>query len=82
MYLKVRKNGASENYVEECFTSKDGKRKKYVFENVTIGHEVMIFWNCDKDWFWVYNDGSIDGYCEFFRDRITKLITPKESEEK
>ena len=78
LYLKARKNGASENYVEECFTSKDGKRNKYVFENVTIGHEVMIFWNYDKDWFWVYNDGSIDGYCEFFRDRITKLITPKD----
>lgn len=78
LYLKARKNGAGKDSVKECFTSKDGKRDKYVFDGVTAGHEVMIFWNYDVDWFWVYNDGSINGYCEFFRDRITKLITPKE----
>ena len=81
LYLKMRKNGASEDSVKECFTSKDGKRNKYVFDNVTAGHEVMIFWNCDEDWFWVYNDGSINGYCEIFRENITKLITPKENNE-
>lgn len=58
--------------------SKDGTRNKHVFDSVTAGHEVMIFWNYDEDWFWVYNDGSINGYCEFFREKITKLITPKE----
>lgn len=78
LYLKARKNGASEESVKECFTSKDGIRDKYVFDNVTTGHEVMIFWNYDEDWFWVYNDGSINGYCEFFREKITNLITPKE----
>lgn len=78
LYLKMRKNGASEDSVKECFTSKDGMRNKHVFDSVTVGHEVMIFWNYDEDWFWVYNDGSISGYCEFFREKITKLITPKE----
>ena len=78
LYLKMRKNGASEDSVKECFTSKDGKRSNYVFDNVTTGHEVMIFWNYDEDWFWVYGDGSINGYCEFFRNKLTKLITPKE----
>ena len=78
LYLKMRKNGASEDSVKECFTSKNGKRDKYVFDGVTAGHEVMIFWNYDEDWFWVYNDGSINGYCEFFREKITKLITQKE----
>ena len=81
LYLKMRKNGASEDSVKECFTSKDGKRDKYVFDGVTAGHEVMIFWNYDEDWFWVYNDGSINGYCEFFRENITKLITSKENNE-
>lgn len=77
LYLKMRKNGSSEDSVKECFTSKNGKRDKYVFDGVTAGHEVMIFWNYDEDWFWVYNDGSIDGYCDFFRENITKLITQK-----
>ena len=78
LYLKMRKNGASEDSVKECFTSKDGKRDKHVFDGVTAGREVMIFWNYDEDWFWVYNDGSINGYCEFFRENIAKLITSKE----
>lgn len=78
LYLKMRKNGASEGSAKECFTSTDGMRNKHVFDSVTVGHEVMIFWTCDEDWFWVHNDGSISGYCEFFREKITKLITPKE----
>lgn len=78
LYLVLKKNGASDTMVNDCFKSEDGDRKSFVFENVTIGHEVIIFWNDDNDWFWVYNDGSINGYCEFFRDKITKLITPKE----
>lgn len=80
LYLKARKHGASENSINECFTAV-GHREDYVFDNVTIGHEVMIFWNYDEDWFWVYRDGSINGYCEFFRDKITKLITPETENE-
>lgn len=78
LYLKARNNGASESSVNDCFKSTDGKRNSYVFSNVTAGHEVMIFWNYDEDWFWVYGDGSIEAFCNFHKDRITKLITPKE----
>lgn len=83
LYLKATKNGASEKYIKECFTSVDGiKRKDYVFDNVTIGHEVMIFWGYDSDWFWVYNDGSLNGYFEWLRNNYNKIITPKETETK
>lgn len=78
LYLKARNNGASESSVNNCFKSTDGKRNNYVFSNVTYGHEVMVFWNYDEDWFWVYGDGSIEAFCNFHKDRITKLITPKE----
>lgn len=81
LYLKAMKNGASEKNIDSCFVSKDGKRNDFVIENVTVGHEVMIFWSYDEDWFWVYKDGSIDGYCEYFKERITKLITPKSKKE-
>ena len=77
LYLKMSKNGASEDSVKECFTSKDGKRDKYVFDGVTAGHEVMIFWNYDEDWFWVYNDGSINGYCDFFQREYYKAYYTK-----
>lgn len=82
LYLRAMKNGASEEIIDSCFTSKDGKRKDFVIENVTVGHEVMIFWTYDEDCFWVYKDGSINGYCEYFKERITKLITPESKEEK
>lgn len=72
LYLKAQKNGAGESSIQQCFAS--------VIDNITIGHEVMIFWAYDNDWFWVYKDGSINGYAEFFREKITKLITPNKEE--
>ena len=79
LYLKAMKNGASEKYIKDAFTSEDGiKRKDFVFDNVTIGHEVLIFWSYENDWFWVYKDGSLDGYLSWIRDNYTKIITPKE----
>ena len=78
LYLKARNNGASESSVNDCFKSTDGERNNYVFSNVTYGHEVMIFWDYEEQWFWVYGDGSIEAFCNFYKDRITKLITPKE----
>jgi hypothetical protein len=49
-----------------------------VFDNVTIGHEVLIFWSYENDWFWVYKDGSLDGYFNWVKDNYIKLTTPKE----
>lgn len=77
LYLKLKKHGAGECSTKECFTSENGMRKDFVFDGVTYGHEVMIFWSFDSDWFWVYRDGSINGYVEYFRDKIKKLITPE-----
>ena len=78
LYLTMLQNGANEKDIKRCFTSEDGKRKDFVFDNVTIGHEVMIFWSYEDDWFWVYKDGSLDGYFSWLRDKYNKIITPKE----
>ena len=78
LYLKALSNGASEKSIEGAFTSKDGIRANYVFDNVTAGHEVLIFWGYENDWFWVYGDGSLEGYFRWLRERYTKIITPKE----
>ena len=81
LYLKAIKNGASDKCIKEAFTSVDGKRKDYVFDSVTIGHEVLIFWAYDNDWFWVYKDGSLDGYFKWLKERYIKIITPKKEKE-
>ena len=81
LYLTLKKHNSSESSINECFTSKDGVRKDYVFDGITIGHEVIICFSYDQDWFWTYKDGSIEGYLSWIRDRITKLITPKEEPE-
>jgi hypothetical protein len=78
LYLTMTQNGASEDNIKSCFTSVDGKREKFVFDNVTIGHEVMIFWGDDEDWFWVCNDGSLEGYFDWIKSNYFKIITPKE----
>ena len=79
LYLTMIKNGASESNIKDCFTSVSGNRKDFVFDNVTIGHEVLIFWGYDEDWFWTYKDGSLEGYFSWLRDKYTKIITPKEN---
>lgn len=78
LYLKAIKNGASDKYIKDCFTSEDGKRADFVFDGVTIGHEVLIFWSYDQDWFWTHKDGSLDGYFNWIRDKYNKLVAPKE----
>ena len=80
LYLKAIKNGAKDKDIQECFTSADGiSRKDYVFDSVTIGHEVLIFWSYDNDWFWVYKDGSLDGYFSWIRDKYNKIIASEEN---
>ena len=81
LYLKAITNGATEKGIKDAFTSDDGKRENFVFDNVTIGHEVLVFWSYDKDWFWVYKDGSLNGYFEFLKERYDKIITPKEDKQ-
>ena len=81
LYLKARKNGATEYSIKECFTAETENRKDYVFDNVTSGHEVIICWSYDKDHFWLHRDGSIEGYLSYLRDKMTALITPKEKTE-
>ena len=78
LYLKMAKNGASEYNIESCFASKDGNRSNFVFDNVTIGHEVLIFWGYDEDWFWTYGDGSLEGYFGWLKEKYKKIVTPKE----
>ena len=79
LYLKAIKNGASDKNIKDAFTSTDGiSRKDFVFDGVTVGHEVLIFWGYDADWFWVYKDGSLEGYFNWLKEKYTKIITPKE----
>ena len=78
LYLTMVKNGASESNINSCFTFDGTSRKDFVFDNVTIGHEVLIFWGYDEDWFWTYKDGSLEGYFSWLRDKYNKIITPKE----
>lgn len=79
LYLSLTKKGLTESDIEYCFTSKDGKRADYVFDSVTVGHEVLIFWSYDEDHFWVYKDGSLEGYFSWLKDRYNRIITPKEN---
>jgi hypothetical protein len=79
LYLKAIKNGATDKSIKDAFTSEDGERKDFVFDGVTIGHEVLIFWSYENDWFWVHKDGSLDGYFSWIRDRYNKIIAPKEN---
>lgn len=72
LYIKLSKKYRDTKYVEGYFIN---------FNQITTGHEVIIWWNYDEDGFWKYGDGSIEGYLSYLRERITKLITPEEKGE-
>ena len=70
----MRQAGASENDIKCCFESENGNRANFVFDGVTHGHEVLIFWSYDGNWFWVYGDGSLNGYFEWIRRNYEKIL--------
>ena len=80
MYLKLSKNGASEGTIKDVFSSEN--RQQYIFDNVTFGHAVMVFWSYDGDWAWTYGNGSIEDYCKWIKSNYDEIITPENSETK
>lgn len=79
LYLKAASNGARDKDIQECFTSENGSRKDFVFDNVTAGHEVLVFWSYDGDWFWVHGNGSLEGYFGWIRDKYNRIIATEEN---
>lgn len=80
LYLQLQKANASESDIKSCFESTE-HRKGYSFDSVTCGHEVIIWWSYDLDRFWVYGDGSIDGYVDWFKKRVARIIYPPQTTE-
>lgn len=78
LYLKATQKGASESDIEYAFKSVDGRRKDFVFDSVTVGHEVLIFWSYEQTHFWVYKDGSVNGYCDYIKERYLSIVSPEE----
>ncbi len=70
LYLVLSNNGVSETEINQYFEKQ--------FSNITIGHEVIIFWYYEDDGFYVYGDGSLNGYFEYVKNKYTELTTPKE----
>lgn len=53
-----------------------------ICKQITVGHEVLIFWAYDGDYFWVIKDGSINGYCDWIKENYASIVASKEPETK
>lgn len=51
-----------------------GEDAKFGFNNITLGHEVIIWWGYDQDYFTVYGDGSVDGYVDVAKKHALETI--------
>lgn len=58
-----------------------GSREDVLDEEVTCGHEILIFWNYDKDYSWTYGNGSLNGLLEWIRKCYTKALERSNKEE-
>ena len=52
------------------------------FDNVTTGHEVIVFWGCDKDWCNTFGDGSLEAYIDVLRENYRKIVNPEPKQDK
>ena len=43
-----------------------------------VGHEVMIFWGCDKEYITVIGNGSLNAYIERLKENYEKILNPTE----
>lgn len=48
--------------------------------NITAGHEIIIHWSYELDACWVFGDGSINAFCNYIRNNLTAMITPKDKQ--
>lgn len=71
LYLKLSSYGYSNDEIEKNFRD---------FASVTIGHEVIIEWSCEKDAFYFYGDGSLNGYFDYIKERYNRIIAPKQED--
>ena len=76
IYLVLNTHGVDDYEIQQYFHSKEPEQASYILDNITYGHEVMLFWNDDFDLCYVYGDGSLNGYLEYTRNRIEKAIWP------
>lgn len=53
------------------------------FDNVTIGHEVIVFWSYEYDWCNTYGDGSLEAYINTIRENYARIVglEPKQDKE-
>ena len=72
LYLKTRQNGAKENDIENSNIN-----------NITSGHEVLIWWNYENDFFYIYGNGSLEAYLDVIRKEKSAVratgVAPKQT---
>ena len=68
LYLKARQNGAKEDDIE-----------KSNINNITSGHEVLIWWSYDNDFFYIYGNGSFEAYLNVIRKNFNRCIGKEEN---
>ena len=52
------------------------------FDNVTTGHEVIVFWGYDKDWCKTYGDGSLEAYIDNIRRNYERIVDSEPKHDK
>lgn len=68
LLLTLLDNGESEQRAETILEEN---------KELTAGHEVLVFWTYEHNYFWTYGNGSLDEYVEFVRKSYKKIVTPE-----
>lgn len=42
---------------------------------LTYGHKIITFWDYEDGYCWIYDDGSLEAYVNYAKERMEKAIT-------
>ena len=54
------------------------KKGLTIGDSVTVGHEVIVFWSYDHDYFWICGDGTITAFGNYIKSNLMKMIESRE----
>ena len=58
-----------------CDLESNGRGDLDKLNKLTVGHEVVIFWNYDRDYYWTYDNGSIESVLESIREQFKYALS-------
>jgi hypothetical protein len=63
-----------------CDLESNGSGNINNLDKVTVGHDVVLFWNTEKDWYWTRGNGSIESVINSIKEQFKYAMSLPEDD--